>query len=241
MKPAKVTVACPHCGHGQPEARDAYSTVCRQCGRHFRLQEAARAVAEAPPKRAVETRGVTCFKCGTALEVPRDAESTMCKRCSTHVDLRDYEINQAVSKNFRTHGAFIIGEKGYVFNTEADVGEAVIKGRFLGKLVAHRSLTLHSTAEIRGTFQTALLIVPAGSRFFWKEPLRVGGVQVGGELAADVDTAGTVSISSTGRLFGNVTARGLVVESGAVLVGDVRVRPVEPDKAGRLQDSAIAA
>ena len=37
---------------------------------------------------------------------PPAAESTMCKRCSDYVDLRDYLINSAVSKNFRTHGRF---------------------------------------------------------------------------------------------------------------------------------------
>ena len=34
------------------------------------------------------------------------------------MDLRDYTINSAVSKNFKTRGAFVIEPKGYVFNTE---------------------------------------------------------------------------------------------------------------------------
>ena len=32
----------------------------------------------------------------------------MCKRCSTHIDLRDYQITNAVSKNFKTKGQFVI-------------------------------------------------------------------------------------------------------------------------------------
>jgi cytoskeletal protein CcmA (bactofilin family) len=49
--------------------------------------------------------------------------------------------------------------KGYVFNTEAVVGDATIKGRFLGKLAAEHSLTIFSTAEIKGSFKTARLII----------------------------------------------------------------------------------
>ena len=89
----------------------------------------------------------------------------MCKRCSHHVDLRDYHITSAVSKNFRTKGLFVVEEKGNVFNTEVLVGDAIIKGKFLGKLVAERSLTVHSGAQIKGSFKTGRLIVPAGNGF----------------------------------------------------------------------------
>lgn len=186
------------------------------------MQEALRPTPKHAEERP-EQKEVTCFQCGTTLQVPVEAQSTMCKRCSTHVDLRDYQIDQAVSKNFRTHGAFVIGEKGYVFNTEALVGDAVIKGRFLGKLIARRSLTFHSSAEFRGTFQAEQLVIPAGSRFYWKDEIKVGGAEIAGELVANLQAAGTVRLAGTGKLFGNVVARNLVVRSGAVLVGAIQI------------------
>ena len=224
MKPDKVTVTCPHCGQTQLEPQAAYSTVCRHCHQHFRLQEAPRPA----PKRAEEKpeqKEVTCFQCGTLLHVAVEAQSTMCKRCSTHVDLCDYQIDQAVSKNFRTHGTFVIGEKGYVFNTEALVGDAVIKGRFLGKLVARRSLTFYSTAEFRGTFQTEHLVIPSGNRFYWKDELKISSAEIAGELVANLQSGGTVRLTGTGKMFGNVSAANLVVQSGAVLVGEMRIEP----------------
>src|SRR5262245_54797483 len=106
-KQDKVLVACPHCGHEQSEPRAAFSTVCRKCGGHFRLQEVPKA-----PRKAVrpirERKHVTCFDCGADLEVAFSAESTMCKRCGRYVDLKDYHINNAVSKNFKTKGAFVV-------------------------------------------------------------------------------------------------------------------------------------
>src|ERR1700722_13432633 len=134
-KQDKVPVACPHCGHLQDEPRTAFSTVCKKCRKNFRVQEdpkPTRKAREAPPQR----RRITCFECGAELEVPTSAQSSMCKRCSRYIDLQDYRITNAVSKNFKTKGTFTVEPTGYVFNTEVLVTDAVIKGRFLGKLTA---------------------------------------------------------------------------------------------------------
>jgi cytoskeletal protein CcmA (bactofilin family) len=221
-KQEKVPVPCPHCGHSQLVPPTAVSTVCKECGQHFHVQDAlkpkARKVTKAP-----ELRTIHCFDCGTELKVPVAAESTMCKRCSTHIDLRDYSFANAVSKNFRTKGSFVVEQKGYVFNTEAIVGEAVIKGRFLGKLKAERTLTIYTGAEIKGTFTAGLLVIPAKNRFWWGERINVGSVEISGELTADIIATETVIVKSTGVYFGNAQAQNLVVEPGAVVVGEMRI------------------
>jgi len=221
-KQDKVLVACPHCGHEQPEPRAAFSTVCKKCRQHFHVQETAKP-ARKSVERVPERRRITCFDCGADLEVALSAESTMCKRCSSYVDLKDYHITNAVSKNFKTKGAFVLETKGYVFNTEAIVGDAVIKGRFLGKLVAERSLTIYSTAEFKGSFKTARLIIPAQNHFRWKESIKVGSAEIAGELAANLHVRGTILLKSTARLFGDVEAGGMVVQEGAVVVGQWRI------------------
>jgi cytoskeletal protein CcmA (bactofilin family) len=218
----RVRVVCPHCGHAQTEPRTAISTFCKKCRGHFNVQEVlkpARKIVESKP----EQRRVTCFDCGTELEVALTAESTMCKRCGRYVDLKDYRITNAVSKNFKTKGAFTVENKGYVFNTEAVVGEAVIKGRFLGKLVVERSLEIYSTAEIKGSFKAGRLIIPAENHFRWKEAIQVGSAEIGGELANDIHAERAVVLKSTGRLFGNVVATEFLVEEGAVFVGSARI------------------
>lgn len=241
MKQDKVLVACPKCGHAQSEPAAAYSSVCKKCRQYFRLEDVLRAAPAgkpppgngspakaAPASRPHEVRLVTCFQCGTELEVSSSAQSTMCKRCSSHLDLRDYQINSAVSKNFRTHGRFVIEEGGYVFNTETFAADVVIKGRFLGKLNAAHSLEIHRTAEIKGTFQTGKLIIPLGSVFRWPETLTLGGADIAGELIASVKSPGRIVLRATARAFGNLEARELVVESGAVIVGMAKVGTVVP-------------
>src|SRR5207244_6683568 len=121
VKSRKQSVTCPHCGHKQLEPPAAYSTVCKGCGKHIRIEDTRKpgakrtvvpVVAEAPPRP--KGRAVTCFKCGTELSVSASAQSTMCKRCSSHLDLRDYQITAAISKNFQTKGRFVIEQGGYV-------------------------------------------------------------------------------------------------------------------------------
>lgn len=227
MKLEKINVTCPQCGHVQLEPRDGYSTVCKQCQRHFRLEEVLRPKT-GPADKPRNTRQVTCFQCATVLDVSTQAESTMCKRCSTHIDLRNYTINQAVSKNFRTHGSFEVGDKGYVFNTEVEAGDAVIRGKFLGKLHAHRTLILYAPELFKGTFKAARLIVPAGTHLVWPKPLEVDSVEIAGELVANLHIPGTVDLRSTGQLFGDVEAANLIMESGAVLAGNIKLGTSTP-------------
>jgi cytoskeletal protein CcmA (bactofilin family) len=67
------------------------------------------------------------------------------------------------------------------------------------------------------------LIIPAHNHFRWPEPIKLGSAEIAGELAADVCAEDTVFLKSTARLFGDVVAKHLVVEDGAVLVGQVCV------------------
>lgn len=222
MKPEKVLLTCPKCGHRQPEPPTAYSTVCKKCAQYFRVQDALHPVAkvEAAPK---DQRQITCFKCQAELSVPSAALSTMCKRCSSHVDLRDYQVANAVSKNFKTKGRFVIEETGFLFNTDTVAGEAILKGRLIGKITAERSLEIHTSAEIKGSFKTANLIIPMGHRFRWPEPIELVGAQIAGEVVATLQAKGSVILRATARFFGDIQASGLVVEEGAVFVGAARV------------------
>jgi cytoskeletal protein CcmA (bactofilin family) len=225
MPPSKkdtVIVACPKCGYSQAEPRSAYSTLCKKCHAHFRLEEALRP-AQTANQPTIEQRRVHCFQCGTELEVAKAASSTMCKRCSGHVDLNDYEVNQTVSKNFRTHGRLVVTEKGYILNTEAIVGEALLKGRLIGKLVTEGILEIHSSASIKGSFSAGCLVIPAGHQFRWSPPLEVKAAQISGELVADLHSVGTVRLNHSARVFGNIQAANLVVEPGAVFVGVAKI------------------
>ena len=221
-KPERIRVTCPKCGHSQLEPRSAYSSICKQCRQHFRLEDVLHPAVQ-PASPHIEQREIRCFKCGTQIAVPIAAKSGMCKKCGSYLDLADYRITNTVSKNFNTHGRLVIEEKGYVLNSEAVVREALVKGRFIGKLIAAGALEIHSSANIKGSFTAGCLVIPAGQHFRWPEPLRIEGADIGGELAGSLQATGTVRLRPTARFFGAVQARDLVIESGAVIVGSARI------------------
>jgi cytoskeletal protein CcmA (bactofilin family) len=226
-KQDQVLVACPHCGHQQAEPRSAFSSRCKKCGEHLRLQEilnpAPRAARPAP-----KLKRITCFECAAELEVPVSAESTMCKWCSCYVDLHDYLIASPMAKNFKTKGTLVVDPKGCIFNTESIAGDAVIKGRYHGKLTVERSLTIYSTADIKGSLAITHLVIPADNHFRWPGLLDVGSAEIAGELAGNLRARGAVILKSTARLFGNVEAGDLVMAGGTVLVGKMRIG-MKPD------------
>lgn len=202
------------------EARAAFSAVCRSCGLYWRVQEmlkpAAKTAALAP-----EQRHITCFDCKAELDVATTAQSTMCKKCSSYIDLHDYSINSAVSKNFKTKGSFVIQPTGYVFNSETVAADAVIKGRFIGKLTAER-LTIYSTAQIKGSFSAGCLVIPAGNQFRWAGEIRVGAAEIEGELTAELVVDTSIHVGGSGRLFGTVKALTMVADTGAIVVAEGR-------------------
>ena len=221
-----ITVACPRCGYTQPEPRSAYSTICKNCRQNFRLEEALHPAIKVT-KPVIEQRRIRCFQCHSELEAPKAAASTMCKRCSSYVDLSDYRITQTVAKSYRTHGWLVIEEKGYLLNTDSWAAEAVVKGRLIGKLTTQGTLEIHSTARIQGSVTAGQLVIPPGNHFRWPEPLRVGAAEIAGELVSNLSSAGQVLLKSTARLFGNIEAANLVVESGAVFVGAARIGQIK--------------
>lgn len=218
----KALLTCPRCGHQQLESRAAFSAACRKCGQYWRVQELLKPPPKAAPP-APEQRRIACFDCAAELDVPATAQSTMCKKCSAYIDLHDYSITNAVSKNFKTKGTFVIQPAGYVFNCEAVVSEAVIKGRFIGKLVVERSLTLYSTAQIKGSFTAAQLVVPAANQFRWPGEIKVGSAEIQGELVADLAASAAIQVRAGGRLVGRIQSRSLVAEHGAVLAVTARI------------------
>ena len=246
MKAERITVPCPKCGHAQKEPASAYSSVCRKCGQHFRIQEGLATATQIPkpgPAAANETRRVSCFKCGTDLDVPVTAQSTMCKRCSSHVDLKDYEIRNTVSKNFKTKGRFSLEEGGCLLNTDSIAGEFILRGKVLGKIAAD-SLEVYDTGEIKGQFKASRLIIPAGNHFRWPDTIFLNSAHIDGELVGNMVAEGSVCLTSSARVFGNISAGAISMQSGAVLVGQLKIGPGavsanQPQKEGKPASRAM--
>ena len=81
-------------------------------------------------------------------------------------------------------------------------------------------VTIYSTAEIKGNFITARLIIPVENHFRWKQQIKVGSTEIARELTANLHAQCTIILKTIARLFGEMAARDLIVEAGALLVGN---------------------
>ena len=67
----------------------------------------------------------------------------------------------------------------------------------------------------------------------------VKSADIAGEFIGNLKASGTVTVHSTGRLFGNVEGGGLAVESGAVVVGMMRIGVKEPEPVVTIRTAPI--
>ena len=211
---------CPHCGSPQKAPPTAFSTVCKDCGAHIKVQDilkpkASRAVA------VVERRGITCPDCSrtrgagecgiddvqAVQQSHRSAGLSNLERCVEKLP-DERQIRHRTERICVQHGS--------------ECGRRGDQRPLFGQADRGANLDDLSSAEIKGTFTAGLLIIPAQNQFRWPQTLTVGSAEIAGELVADLIATNTVTLKSTGHMFGNAQARNLVVEPGAVLVGQLQ-------------------
>jgi cytoskeletal protein CcmA (bactofilin family) len=216
-----VRLDCPHCGAGQDVPRDAISGTCTACYRHLRIEE----LLNPKPRveRAVAVRNVQCLECRTAIAVAPEAVSCWCPKCSKHLDLSDRTIAGTVCREVSTLGTLTLEKSGCLVNCRAVVGAARLAGRFEGSLWVEGALEIAGTARVKGTLRhVGTLKILAGAAFAWPEPVTVSSADIGGDVSGSLTAAGVVRLRPGGRFRGDLRAGGLVVDEGAVLVGNVR-------------------
>ena len=185
-KQEKVLVACPHCGHSQPEPRAAFSTICKKCGCNYQVKE-ARSPAPKAVEVAFERKRITCFECGREAGRARQrAQSSMCKWCSRYIDLQDYRIANAVPGISKPRARSLLNRKAMFSTPKPSPATPSSRDDFTESWLRSGSLTIYSTAEIKGSFTAGHLIIPAENHFRWKEPINAGSAEIAGELAANL-------------------------------------------------------
>lgn len=222
-KPKKAEIVCPHCGAHQMEPATAISTVCRSCGRNFKLEKALKPKRK-PVSRPKDFRTIHCFECESELEVPPTAISTICHNCSRHIDLNDYTITGLFGRNLETKGALYLTEKGSLTAEKLIVGLAEVKGRLSAKyLKCEGDVELYPTAVVQGNIFARNLKVMHDSRFTIEQQVVVDSIEIHGHVEGKLFCHGKVMLTKTGTFNGELVAKSLDMEPGATLRGDMYI------------------
>ncbi len=90
--------------------------------------------------------------------------------------------------------------------------------------VVHGKLSGKSDLRIDGNFEGEIDVdgaISVGPESSVSATLRVGSLEVEGEVRGDVSASGAVTVRSGGRLIGDVTARQIGIDDGGSLQGGI--------------------
>ena len=172
VKHSTIDVSCPYCNSKQQVSEGAISSFCKNCKKIFDLKKAAQVAAkqqaiheeEAEKEYSTATKKITCSGCGAKQEVPTIAISAFCKKCGQRINLQDYKKSNLFRGDLETKGTLYITATGHV-EGNVSVGEAIIDGKFHGKLVAEGLVKLQPGSCFEGKLITPKLEVIDGATF----------------------------------------------------------------------------
>ena len=177
-KQDQVLVACPHCGHQQAEPRDGLLHHLQKMRPASPRPGNPPSGAHAAPERAPKQRHITCFECGAELGSAR-------QRRIHHVQMVQPLRGPARLSDHHRHGQKF-QDQGHAGrraqrlcfqHRNSSSATPSSRENIHGKLAVERSLTIYSTADIKGSLTAAHLVIPAENHFRWPESARrrVGG------------------------------------------------------------------
>jgi len=175
-----VEVNCPYCEVEQVVSQNSVSAFCKRCKRIFNVKKVIESQYEnqeeidIKPKTSVsvkpeknystDSKIIICSSCRTKQDVPTVAISTFCKKCGQRINLQDYKKNDFFRGDIETKGALYITASGNV-NGNVCVGEAIIDGKFSGKLVSDGLVKLQPGSFFSGELYAPKLEVYEGAVF----------------------------------------------------------------------------
>lgn len=96
----------------------------------------------------------------------------------------------------------VVGVNVALSGTLKDQNDIVVYGMVEGEVISERAVNIGETAQVKG-------------------PVRGMVITVSGTARGSIDASERLEITETGRVFGDIATKDLVIHSGATLVGKV--------------------
>ena len=168
---------------------------------------------------------VRCFRCYHVQPVSKFAKSTQCERCSVYIGLANYEIKANKQHTLRTRGDIVIARKGGLRNCEIACHNLTVNGIIDAYADCSGDAVFRKTGKVRGHLYCRKLIVEKNAVVEFPDGVKTERADILGRVIGDVTCSGTVRISKTGSIEGNVTAIDLQMKDGAVISGEKTLDP----------------
>ena len=171
-----------------------------------------------------EKKPIRCFECGHIHEVSIAASSTQCARCSLYISLSDQDIRSQYSRNVRTRGNVNIHRKGSVIGCEIACHDLTVLGKLSGSVDCSGNATFKNSGKVLGSMHCKHIVVDRKCELDFPQGIIAESADIYGVVRGDILCSGTIHIFKTGSVFGDATARAVVVKDGGVLTGQMRIQ-----------------
>jgi cytoskeletal protein CcmA (bactofilin family) len=162
---------------------------------------------------------VECFECKRKQEVSGAASSTICPSCSAHIDMRDYKIATTFSRSIRTTGDVHITSKGDLSSSSVRCRRAIVEGRLRGNLQCSEKAVIDVSGKIPARLSAHDVVIEKRREVHFFRRVRVVNIEIRGRMSGEIIAEGLVTVRKHGVLEGNVTAKAINVEKGALFSG----------------------
>jgi cytoskeletal protein CcmA (bactofilin family) len=169
---------------------------------------------------------IECYACGYTYNVRGSLASVTCPKCRESLDVKDYIINGDKTKDIATVGIVEINTNGALKDSSIKANQIVIKGKLINSTAfANVSVELFggATFDIDKIETNNLIIGEGNSILSLKEKLKHKNIEIRGKMKANIESSGTVKITSTGFFIGSIKAKTLIIEDGAGLLADLEI------------------
>lgn len=114
----------------------------------------------------------------------------------------------------------VVGVNVALSGTLKDQNDIIVYGMVDGEVISEKSVSVGQTAQVKG-------------------PVRGVLVTVAGTVRGSIDSSEKLEIMETGKVYGSIVTKDLVVHSGAVVVGKVMMKAVgEEDETAPAEEVA---
>ena len=162
---------------------------------------------------------VECFECKRKQEVSGAASSTICPSCSAHIDMRDYKITTTFSRSIRTTGNVHITSKGDLSSSSVRCRRALVEGRLRGNLQCAERAIIDVSGKIPARLSAREVVIEKRRDVHFFRRVRVVNIEIRGRMSGEIIAEGLVTVRKHAVLEGNVTAKAINVEKGALFSG----------------------
>lgn len=94
----------------------------------------------------------------------------------------------------------VIGANVKLVGTLRDMNDITVHGTVEGEVISEKTITIGETAQVKG-------------------PVSGQVVSVAGIIRGSIEASSRLELLPTGKVYGNITARDLIIRSGAIFVG----------------------